>query len=95
MNDNLLRLIPTRYRGQRSEKMNTKWKTLSGSPPTKGLFTTIALAGFTSIQTTARNGQPQTGGSATMSTRKVAEHWDVIQPVPVKDLANGSTMFGF
>jgi len=26
---------------------------------------------------------------------KVAEHWGVIQPVPVKDLANGNPMFGF
>lgn len=26
---------------------------------------------------------------------KAVEHWDVIQPVPVKDLANGNTMFGF
>jgi predicted SnoaL-like aldol condensation-catalyzing enzyme len=26
---------------------------------------------------------------------KAVEHWDVIQPVPVKDLANSNTMFGF
>jgi predicted SnoaL-like aldol condensation-catalyzing enzyme len=26
---------------------------------------------------------------------KIAEHWDVIQPVPTKDLANSNTMFGF
>ena len=50
--------------------MNTKRKTLSGSPRTKGLLATIALAGCTTIQSTARNGQPQTGGSATMSTKE-------------------------